>query len=152
MGYGPGQKGYGCFDPVSQKLYVSHHVKFLKHIPFFFIPASSHNMTTSYLICINPFTLNSEVVPPHVSHSPAPTLDLDSCRVPIDSSIVIGTLAPNTYATTSPLAAAQSPPKTSVPPPTHLVRIRKSTQLPDFAYSCYSSSFISFLAFYLSYP
>ena len=26
LGYGLGQKGYCCLDPVSQKLYVSHHV------------------------------------------------------------------------------------------------------------------------------
>jgi len=30
--YGLSQKGYLCFDPVSQKLYVSHHVVFLEHI------------------------------------------------------------------------------------------------------------------------
>jgi len=32
------------------------------------------------------------------------------------------------------------------PPPRQPIRIRKSTKLPDFAYSCYSSSFTSFLA------
>jgi len=32
------------------------------------------------------------------------------------------------------------------PPPRQSIRIRKSTKLPDFAYSCYSSSFTSFLA------
>jgi len=33
------------------------------------------------------------------------------------------------------------------PPPYQSIRIRKSTKLPDFAYSCYSSSFTSFLAY-----
>jgi hypothetical protein len=32
------------------------------------------------------------------------------------------------------------------PPPRQSIRIRKSTKLPDFTYSCYSSSFTSFLA------
>lgn len=33
-------------------------------------------------------------------------------------------------------------------PPLHQsTRVRKSTQLPDFAYSCYSSSFASFVTF-----
>ena len=34
LGYREGQKGYRCFDPVAQKLYVSRHVVFLEHIPF----------------------------------------------------------------------------------------------------------------------
>ena len=33
------------------------------------------------------------------------------------------------------------------PPLRQSIRIRKSTKLPDFAYSCYSSSFTFFLAF-----
>ena len=33
-----------------------------------------------------------------------------------------------------------------LPPSYYLKRICKSTQLPDFAYSCYSPSFTSFLA------
>jgi hypothetical protein len=33
------------------------------------------------------------------------------------------------------------------PPPRQSIRIRKSTKLLDFAHSCYSSSFTSFLAF-----
>jgi histone deacetylase 1/2 len=36
LGYGEGKKGYRCFDPVTQKLYVSRHVVFLEHISFFF--------------------------------------------------------------------------------------------------------------------
>jgi len=32
------------------------------------------------------------------------------------------------------------------PPLRRSIRIRKSTKLPDFAYSCYSTSFTSFLA------
>ncbi|TXG54110.1 hypothetical protein EZV62_019366 [Acer yangbiense] len=55
-GYGEGQKGYHCFDPVTYKLYVSRHVIFLVHIPFFSIPTSTRDMTKSDLICIDPFS------------------------------------------------------------------------------------------------
>ncbi|XP_031257396.1 uncharacterized protein LOC116115383 [Pistacia vera] len=40
----------------------------------------------------------------------------------------------------------QAPSKTMDPPLRQSIRIRKSTKLPDFAYSCYSSSFASLLA------
>jgi histone deacetylase 1/2 len=36
LGYGEGKKGHRCFDPITQKLYVSRHIVFLEHIPFFF--------------------------------------------------------------------------------------------------------------------
>ena len=61
-----GEKGYSCFDPVSQKLYVSRHVVFLKHIPFFSIPASTHNLTKSELIHIDPFSDNTYSFSPQV--------------------------------------------------------------------------------------
>jgi len=41
LGYGLGQKGYHCFDLASKKVYVSHQVMFLEHIPFFSIPTIS---------------------------------------------------------------------------------------------------------------
>lgn len=34
LGYGDGRKGYLCYDCNAQKLYISHHVVFLEHIPF----------------------------------------------------------------------------------------------------------------------
>ena len=36
LGYGEGQKGYRCFDPVSQKLYCSRHVVFFEHTFLFY--------------------------------------------------------------------------------------------------------------------
>jgi len=45
LGYGEGKKGYRCFDPITHKLYVSRYVVFLEHIPFFFIPSTTHNLT-----------------------------------------------------------------------------------------------------------
>ncbi|KAK4373109.1 hypothetical protein RND71_008493 [Anisodus tanguticus] len=55
LGYGVGQKGYRCHDPVSGKLYVSRNVSFIEHVPFFSIPPTSHGMTKSDLIDIDPF-------------------------------------------------------------------------------------------------
>ena len=45
LGYGAGQKGYRCYDPVSRKLYCSRNISFLEHIPYYSIPATSHDMT-----------------------------------------------------------------------------------------------------------
>jgi hypothetical protein len=57
MGYGEGKKGYRCFDPISQKLYMSRHVVFFEHIPFFFIPST----TRPDIICIDPFSEDSDI-------------------------------------------------------------------------------------------
>jgi len=52
LGYGEGKKGYRCFDPITQKLYLSSHVVFLEHIPFFSIPSTTHNLIKSDIIHI----------------------------------------------------------------------------------------------------
>lgn len=59
LGYGEGKKGYNCFDPITQKLYVSRHVVFLEHIPFFSIPSTTHSLIKSDLIHIDPFSEDS---------------------------------------------------------------------------------------------
>jgi hypothetical protein len=73
LGYGEGKKGYHCFDPITQKLYVSRHVVFLEHIPFFSIPSTTHNLTRPDIIHIDPFfedsdSLSSQV--PSTSNTP----------------------------------------------------------------------------------
>ena len=60
LGYGEGQKGYRCFNLATQKVYVSHHVVFLEHIPFFSIPSSTHDLTRSDLIRIDSFIEDSD--------------------------------------------------------------------------------------------
>jgi histone deacetylase 1/2 len=55
MGYGEGKKEYCCFDPITQKLYVSRHVVFLEHIYFFSIPSTTYNLTRPDLIRIDLF-------------------------------------------------------------------------------------------------
>ncbi|XP_050213155.1 uncharacterized protein LOC126664688 [Mercurialis annua] len=64
LGYGARQKGYRCFDPVSHKLYVSRHVVFLEHIPYFTIPDRFHSISMHDLFCIDPFTVDDNEVPP----------------------------------------------------------------------------------------
>jgi hypothetical protein len=57
LGYGESKKRYRCFDPIIHKLYVSHHVVFLEHIPFFSISSTTHNLTRPDIIRIDPFFL-----------------------------------------------------------------------------------------------
>jgi hypothetical protein len=64
--YGEGKKGYRCFDPITQKLYVSLHVVFLEHIPFFSISSTTHSLTRSDLIRIDPFSEDSDSLLSHV--------------------------------------------------------------------------------------
>ena len=51
--------GYRCFDQTTQNLNVPRHVVFLEHIPFFYIPFSTHDLTRSDLIRIDPFSKDS---------------------------------------------------------------------------------------------
>lgn len=91
LGYGVDQKGYRCYDPISQELYVSCHVVFLEHIYLFSIPASSHHLTQSDLIHIDPFDTDIEEASPT-----APV-------APIDSSIESDTLVTKTFKSHLPL-------------------------------------------------
>ena len=59
LGYDEGQKGYRCYDPVAQKLYIYHQVFFLEHILFFFIPTKCHTLSKYDIICIDPFVDDS---------------------------------------------------------------------------------------------
>ncbi|XP_062100793.1 uncharacterized protein LOC133806717 [Humulus lupulus] len=118
-----GQKGYRCYDPVSQKLYVSRHVVFLEHIPFYSIPSDTPNLHKSDLTRIDPF---------------------DSCTVDTLNSADVGS-QPVEVPSVSTTAQDASEIVDPAPPPRYPQRIRKSTQLPDFVYSTYSDSFSSFL-------
>ncbi|KAI3777863.1 hypothetical protein L1987_47666 [Smallanthus sonchifolius] len=130
-GYGTGQKGYRCFDPISQKLYVSRHVTFLEHIPFYSIPAKSHDVTKSDIQNIDPFASNIDVPTSDVSVS-----SVDPNMPAPDTSVAhdVPVHEPSTSSGTN----VDSP-----PPPRKSTHACKSTQLPDFAYSAYSASFIA---------
>jgi transposase InsO family protein len=135
LGYGDGQKGYRCYDPLSKKLYVSRHVVFLEHIPFFSLSSDSHAPSRSELTQIDPFGLDNNV---------SSDCNFENCR---DGT----TASPNIDIPLVPTATQQppttvDPPLIVEPPPPHYPsRDRKSTQLPDFVYSTYSASFASFL-------
>ncbi|KAJ9562057.1 hypothetical protein OSB04_007217 [Centaurea solstitialis] len=127
LGYGIGQKGYRCFDPVSQKLYASRHVTFLEHIPFFSIPAQSHDVTQSDLRSIDPFDIDIDDIFSDVSaHETSATSDTPETS--------------RSYDSTTPMTAP-APDETTDVPLRKSTRTRKSTKLPDFAYSSYSASF-----------
>ena len=153
LSYSEGQKGYRCFDPTTQKLYVSRHVVFLKHISFFSIPTSIHDLTRSDLLHIDPFfedcsNLSSQVsstsyTPSHVL-PPSPLHHIQ--RVITNSSTGTGTLLCGTPEAPSSPMVPQAPSKIADPPLRRSTCVCKSTKSLGFAYSCYSSSFTSFLA------
>lgn len=58
LGYSDGQKGYRCYDPLTRKLYLSRHVVFIEHIPFFFsIPSTTDVVSKNDLVYLDPFPL-----------------------------------------------------------------------------------------------
>jgi len=135
LGNGEGKKEYHCFDPITQKLYVSRHVVFLVHIHFFSIPSTTHSLTKPELIRIDPFSEDSDSqTSPHAlpicTHNSAGT-----------DTLLSGTLEAS-FSFTAPQASSEI-----VDPPLHQsILIHKFIKLPDFAYSCYSSSFTFALA------
>ena len=106
--YGESQKGYHCFDPLSYKLYVSHHVFFLEHIHFYFIPIEFHNVSKFEIIHINIF------------------LD-DTNSFPIDTS----NLVLNHHGSFSLPMATPIPFETMDPPP-HYVLLNVLVSLLDY--------------------
>ncbi|KAG8365262.1 hypothetical protein BUALT_Bualt18G0085900 [Buddleja alternifolia] len=129
LGYGDGQKGYRCHDPVSGKLYVSRNVSFIEHVPFFSIPSTSHSMSKSDLVEIDPFTTDctsdSTPISSVTSQSSGRSHDIDTRPPP--------TTIPEPLVIADPV------------PPRYPKRIPRSTQVSDYDYSCYSPSFASFL-------
>jgi len=114
---------------------VSRHVVFLEHIPFFSILSTTHSLTKTDLIHIDPFSKDSgNDTSPHVQ------------SICTHNSAGTGTLLSGTPETPFSSTAPQASFKIVDPPPRQSIHIRKSTKLPDFAYSCYSSSSTSFLA------
>jgi hypothetical protein len=136
LGYGESKKGYRYYDPITQKLYVSRHVVFLEHIPFFSIPSTTHSLTKTDLIHIDPFSEDS-----------GNDTSLHVRSICTHNSACTGTLLSGTPEAPFSFTAPQASSEIVDPPPRQSIRIRKSTKLLDFAYSCSSSSFTSFLAF-----
>ncbi|GKF29654.1 gag-pol polyprotein [Tanacetum coccineum] len=145
LGYDVSQKGYRCYDPVDQKLYTSRQVDFLEHIPYYSVPVSSHNLTRSEVIKIDPFeepTLVVSPIPPELALETTSETTTTTETPPVIISEAIPTV------TQPPPTSTQSSSEVAVVPPANFrpTRIRKSTRKDDFVYSCYSSSFSSFFA------
>jgi len=114
---------------------VSRYVIFLEYIPFFSISSTTYSLTKSDLIRIDPFSKDSgNDTSSHVR------------SICTHNSAGTGTLLSSTPETPFSSTAPQTSSEIVDPPPRQSIRTRKSIKLPDFAYSCYSSSFTSFLA------
>nr|GEX34451.1 putative reverse transcriptase domain-containing protein [Tanacetum cinerariifolium] len=96
---------------------------FLEYISYYFDLASSHNLTQSELIKIDPFDA--------VTHEPPPVK-----RVPVPET----TSETTTPHTTTSIEIVVDPPPSGQPKHNF-----KSTKRDDFVYSCYSNSFSSFI-------
>jgi len=136
LSYDEGKKGYRCFDPITQKLYVSCYVVFLEHIPFFSILSTTHSLTRPGISHIDPFSKDSDSLSSHVPS----TLDTLSHVQPICTNHCAGT--DTLFLSTTPQASS----KIVDPPLCQSICFCISIKLLEFAYSCYSSSFTSFLA------
>jgi len=125
LGYDEGKKGYHCFDPITQKLYMSRHVVFVEHIPFFSIPSTIHTLTRPNLIRIDLFSEDSDSLSSQVpSTSDTPIHVQPICTY---NSAGIDTLFSSTpealFSTTAPQASFEI----LDPPLRQFIRIRKFT-------------------------
>jgi hypothetical protein len=104
-------------------------------IYLFSIPSTTHSLTKSDLIHIDPFSEDSgNDTSPYVR------------SICTQNSAGTGTLLSGTPEALFSFTAPQASSEIVDPPPCQYIRNRKSIKLLDFAYSCYSSSFTSFLA------
>ena len=75
LGYGFGQKGYRCYDPISKRLRVSRHVVFWEHKMFYQLP----HVPVSLIPSIDPFLdLFPKESPTSLSESPPSITDVPS--------------------------------------------------------------------------
>jgi hypothetical protein len=114
---------------------VSRHVVFLEYIPFFSIPSTTHNLTKSDLIRIDPFFEDS-------GNGTSPYVRSICTHNSAGTATLLSGIPEAPFSSTAPQASSEI----VDPPPRQSIHIRKSIKLPDFAYSCYSSSFTSFVA------
>ncbi|GKA46039.1 retrovirus-related pol polyprotein from transposon TNT 1-94 [Tanacetum coccineum] len=158
MGYGISQKGYRCYDPIGQKLYTSYNVQVLEHIPYYSVATSSYNLTQSELIKIDsfeePIHVVSPIIPKLIFEITSEQTTTETPDTPPQTTTTTETPPITIHEATStgnqfPTTTTQSSPKVLAVPHQNVrpTRIRKSTKKDDFVYSCYSSSFASFVAF-----
>jgi len=122
------------------------------YIPFFSILSTTHSLTRSDLIHIDPFSKNSDSLSsqvPSTSNTPPYVWSIH-----IDHSVGTDTLFSDTLEALFFSTVLQALSETVDLPLCQSISIHKSIKLSYFVYSCYSSSFTLFLAFihYLSKP
>jgi hypothetical protein len=142
LGYGIQQKGYRCYDPVTQKLYVSRHVTFLERLPFFSLPPTQTPVAKEDLVHIDPFPLEVPVEE-YVS-----TLDLsDVSKVPSSPSYPISPF-PQHYVRRAPPTPRppSASPDSDPPEPRYPPRDRRPPVRLGFTNTCFTSSYCSFLS------
>ncbi|PWA50654.1 gag-pol polyprotein [Artemisia annua] len=116
-----------------------------EHIPSYSVPASSHDLTLSELIKVDPFDDEVEQPPPVVT----PIVTEIPLEIPQEIPTNTTTKTPHVSTITQPPpTATQSSIEVVVgPPPSgRPKRNCKSTKRDDFVYSCHSNSFSSFIA------
>ncbi|KAI5438813.1 hypothetical protein KIW84_024513 [Lathyrus oleraceus] len=133
LGYDDGQKSYRCYDPSTKKLYVSRHVVYLEHIPFYSLSSDSHITSSSKLIHVDPFGHNDNI---------SSDCNFENCRTDT-------TATPDTDIPLAPTNIQETPAIVDPPRPRYPSRHHKYTKLSNFVYSTYSTSFASFLTFIL---
>ena len=77
LGYGIGQKGYRCYDPISKRLRVSRHVVFWEHKMFYQLPHVPVSPIPSIDLLLNLFPEESPTSMSD-SESPPPISDVSS--------------------------------------------------------------------------
>ena len=102
LGYGIGQKGYRCYDPIEKRLLVSRHVAFWEHRMFYQLP----RVSVSLIAFIDPLTdLFLEESPTSLSESLPSITDVPShaydelpapiINVPIDIAPTVDPAGPS---------------------------------------------------------
>ena len=120
------------------------HVVFLEHIPFFSISSITHNLTRPDLIRIDPFFKDSDILSSQVPSTS--NTSLHGQPIYTHNFASIDTLLSSTLEASFLSISPQTLSEIVDPPLRQSIRIRKSTKPLDFVYSCYYSSFTSFLA------
>ena len=112
LGYGLGQKGYRCYDPISKRLRISRHVVFWEHIPFSKIASfDSLNHQQSLIFVDDPPT-----------NSPNATIPSSISMVQPNSADIHDPTSTESLGPTSSFASGTSHSHHSPSHPTHEIR------------------------------